>query len=152
MNLNAECDECKTAIKLAGLWTATMFLYVYADITHFVLQTGSLEDIISGAIEGVEITPLFLFGTAVLMSIPSVMIVVSLGANPRVARWLNITIGALFTLMSGSTAVVPGDTWLYYRYYNLIEAILTGLVVWVAWRWHYGQQTTSPSSSLQQLS
>ena len=147
MNPNAEFADFKTAVKLAGLWTATMFLYAYADITHFVLQTGSLEEIISGELEGVGITPLFLFGTAVLMSIPSVMIFVSLGANPRVARWLNIMIGGLFTLMSGSTVVMPGDTWLYYRYYNLIEAILTGLVVWVAWRWYHHKQTTNLSKS-----
>lgn len=147
MSPNTEFTEFKTAITLAGLWTATMFLYVYADITHFVLQTGSLEEIISGTIEDVGITALFLFGTAVLMSIPSVMIFVSLGVNPRFARWLNIVIGGLFTLMSGSTAVFPGDTWLYYRYYNLIEAILTGLVVWYAWRWHQRKLATNPSNS-----
>lgn len=147
MKPNAELANFKTAIKLAGLWTATMFLYVYADITHFVLQTGSLEEISDGSLEGVEITSLFLLGTAVLMSIPAVMIFVSLGANPRVARWLNIIIGTVFTLMSGSTAVVPGDTWLYYRYYNLIEAILTGLAIWIAWRWHYPKQTTNPSNN-----
>ena len=147
MHPNTESAEFKTAVKLAGLWTATMFLYAYADITHFVLQTGSLEEIISGAIAGVGIKPLFLFGTAILMSIPSVMIFVSLGVNSRVARWLNIVIGALFTLMSGTTTVLPGDTWLYYRYYNLIEAILTGLVVWVAWRWQHRTHTTHPSNS-----
>jgi hypothetical protein len=81
------------------------------------------------------------------MSIPSVMIFVSLGVNSRVARWLNIVSGALFTLMSGSTTVLPGDTWLYYRYYNLIEALLTGLVVWVAWRWQHLTHTTHSSNS-----
>jgi hypothetical protein len=35
-------------IKLAALWASVMFLYAYADITHFVLQPGSLEDILKG--------------------------------------------------------------------------------------------------------
>jgi hypothetical protein len=38
-------------IKLAALWTSVMFLYAYADIQHFILQTGSLEEILGGTIE-----------------------------------------------------------------------------------------------------
>ena len=136
----------KVAVKLAALWAAVMFLYAYADITHFVLQTGSLEEITNGAIAGVPISSLFLLGTAVLMSIPSVMIFLSVGLKPNVVRWIHIVVGSLFTLMSASTALLPfGGAWLYYRYYNLVEAVLTGLIVYFAWTWPKREAFTKKS-------
>jgi hypothetical protein len=71
-------------IKLAALWASVMFLYAYADITHFVLQPGSLEDILKGEIGGIEISSTFLFGSAILMTTPAIMIFLSVLLRARI--------------------------------------------------------------------
>ena len=133
---NFENPPINVKLKLAALWTALMFLYAYADIQHFVLQPGSLSEIISGSIAGAEITSLFLIGAAGLMSIPSSMIVLSVFLPAKINRWLNIIIGGIFTLLSVLVWTMPGgDTWAYYRYYNFVESIFTSLIVWSAIKW-----------------
>lgn len=136
MKKNFKNSPVNVKLKLAALWTALMFLYVYADIQHFVLQPGSLSEIISGSIAGVEITALFLVGAAVLMSIPSSMIVLSIFLSAKINRWLNIIVGSIFTVLSVIVWAIPGgDAWAYYRYYNFVESIFTSLIVWNAIKW-----------------
>ena len=122
-------------IKLAALWTAVMFLYAYADIQHFVLQPGSIAEILQGSIGGMEISPAFLFGAALLMTIPTLMIVVSVTFKANLNRWLNIIFGTVYTLVTVLTWLMPEGTLAYYYFYNVIEVILTALVVWNAWNW-----------------
>jgi hypothetical protein len=123
--------------KLAALWTAVMFLYAYNDIMHFVLQTGSQEQILSGQLGGMQLTPAFLFGAAVLMAIPSLMIFLSVALNAKVNRWVNIIFGSLYTLVTVATWLMPSDTptWAYYYFNNILEVVLTLLVVWHAVKW-----------------
>ena len=128
-------EPINVKIKLAALWTAVMFLYAYADIQHFVLQPGSIKEILEGTIGGIETTPTFLFGAALLMTIPSVMIFLSVGLNAKVNRWMNIIFGSVYTLVTIATWLMPDGTWGYYYFYNVVEIILTGLVVWHAARW-----------------
>jgi len=134
-NNTLENPKINVKIKLAALWTSVMFLYAYADIQHFVLQPGSLDEIIKGTIAGVEITSIFLVGAAVLMTIPSVMIFLSIALKPNLNRWINIIFGSIFTLLSVMTWVFPDGTWAYYIFYNVVESVLTSLVVWYAITW-----------------
>lgn len=122
-------------VKLAALWTAVMFLYAYNDIMHFVLQTGSLESLLRGELGDVQFSPVFLFGAAVLMAIPSLMIFLSVALKARANRWTNIIVGTVYTLITIATMVMPGETWAYYYFNNVIEVVLTGLVVWLAVTW-----------------
>lgn len=124
-------------VRLAALWTATMFLFAYADIQHFVLQPGSLEDLQQGTLAGITINQEFLFGAAVLMTVPALMIVASVTLRATVSRVLNIVVGAAFALISIGAIVLPseGEVWWYYRFYSLVEVILTGTVVVLAWAW-----------------
>jgi hypothetical protein len=66
------------------------------------------------------------------MSIPSVMVFLSLVLRPNLNRWLNIILGVLYTLII--LATMP-HAWMYYLYLGVVEAILTLLIVWFAWRW-----------------
>jgi len=64
-------------ILIAALWVAIMFLFIYVD--HFALfETGILEDLIAGEIAGFPITQTFLLLGMALMTIPSLMIFLSL--------------------------------------------------------------------------
>ena len=120
-------------IKISALWVAVMFLYLYADVKTFY-KSGILEQIIAGEVAGMQITQMFLLGSAILMAIPSVMIFLSLTLNDKVNRWVNIILGIIYTGVIIMTLLMPG-TWAYYIFYGIVEVVLTALIVWHAWKW-----------------
>ncbi len=121
-------------IILSALWAAVMFIYVYADIKT-LFQPEIPEQIISGIIGGMAINQSFLLSAAILMSIPPVMIVLSLTLKPGINRWVNIIVSFLHILLIIATRFVPAKVWYYYIYYQAIEAIFHSLIIWYAWRW-----------------
>ena len=127
-------DKVNVKIILAALWVAVMFIYVYADIKT-LFQPEIPEQIISGIIGGMTINQSFLFAAAILMSIPPIMILLSLILKPSVNRWVNIIVSFLHILLIIITRFVPGKIWYYYIYYQSIEAIFHLLIIWYAWRW-----------------
>jgi len=82
-------------IKLSALWAAMMFLYIYADY-QTLLQPGIIEQIIAGEVDGTKFTPAVLFGGAIFITIPSIMIFLSLALKPKVNRWANIILGIVY--------------------------------------------------------
>ncbi|MHA1945659.1 MAG: DUF6326 family protein [Candidatus Hodarchaeales archaeon] len=118
--------------KLSALWVAAMFCYLYADVLGFFVP-GSLEELIAGNAGGIPIDDIFLFASALFMIPPIVMIVLPLILEVRVNRWVNIIVGSVYTLVAivmVITASSPG-----YLVYGSVEAVLTALVVWYAWKW-----------------
>ena len=71
-----------------------MFIYVYADIKT-LFQPEIPEQIISGVMGGMTINQSFLFAAAILMSIPPIMILLSLILKPSINRWVNIIVSFL---------------------------------------------------------
>jgi hypothetical protein len=127
-------DKVNVKIILSALWVAVMFIYVYADIKT-LFQPEIPEQIISGIVGGMTINQTFLFAAALLMSIPPIMILLSLILKPSINRWVNIIVSFLHILLIIITRFVPGKIWYYYIYYQSIEAIFHSLIIWYAWRW-----------------
>ena len=127
-------DKVNVKIILSALWVAVMFIYVYADIKT-LFQPEIPEQIISGIIGGMTINQSFLFAAAILMSIPPIMILLSLILKPSINRWVNIIVSFLHIILIFITRFVPRKIWYYYIYYQSIEAIFHSLIIWYAWRW-----------------
>jgi len=53
--------------KLALLWVALMFFYIYNDLLSF-FQPGHVAELVEGQLGGVQFTQTLLFGSAVLIS------------------------------------------------------------------------------------
>ena len=122
-------------VKLALLWVALMFLYIYNDIFS-MYQPGHLEDLVDGHLEGVKFTQSLLFGAAILMAVPGFMVLLSLTLKARANRLVNIIIGILqILILIGTQFVGEGETWYYWRFYELLEAIFLALIIWTAWKW-----------------
>ncbi|MEH6514855.1 MAG: DUF6326 family protein, partial [Maribacter arcticus] len=82
-------------IKLAALWTALMFLYVYADF--FQLMTPKkLEKMIDLQTPMGPTSPEILVIFSVILIIPSLMIFLSVFLKTQINKWLNICIAALY--------------------------------------------------------
>jgi hypothetical protein len=127
-------EKVNVKILLAALWIAVMFIYVYADIKT-LFQPEIPQQIISGIVGGMTINQSFLFAAAILMSIPPIMIILSLVLKPGINRWVNIIVSFLHILLIILTRFVPAKIWYYYIYYQSIEAIIHSLIIWYAWRW-----------------
>ena len=119
-------------LKLAGLWTSLMFLYIYVD--YFGLyQPGNLQDMLKGNIGPLgPTTQGVLLGTSLLMAVPSLMIFLSLVMRPMLSRVLNILLGLVYAIIMLVT--MPG-AWTFYLVMGTIEIALSLLIVWHAWKW-----------------
>ena len=118
-------------IKLSALWASVMLCYIYVD--YFGLYVpGALQGMLKGKMGPLgPTTQGVLLGTSLMMAIPCVMIFLSVALAPNLNRWLNITFGAIYTLIILGTMW----DWAFYIFFGVIEVVLTGLVVWYAWNW-----------------
>jgi hypothetical protein len=118
--------------KLSALWVAVMFLFIYVD--YFSLyEPGVIEDIMAGIVWKFDITQTWAFSAMVLMTIPTLMIFLSLALAAKANRWTNIIVGALyFVVVVGN---VIGETWAFYILGTVVELVLLALIVGYAWRW-----------------
>ena len=120
-------------VKLSLLWLFAMLNYIYADIMT-VMDSTVLNELLTGVVGGMEITPTFLFFGAILMEIPIAMVFLSLFLKYNVNRWANIVAGSIKTLVVFATLFVGIPT-SYYAFFAIIEIITTSSIVYLAWRW-----------------
>ena len=120
-------------IKLAALWTALMFLYTYGDILGFYTP-GNLDQLISGEIEGIQLTEGLLIVNAVWMAIQSVMIFLSVALKATVNRWANLILG-VFAVVVLVAATYAGGIDIRYAIQVSVELLLIALILWYAWKW-----------------
>ena len=122
-------------IKLAFMWTALMFFYIYNDILSF-FQPGHVADLVEGQLEGVVFNQAFLVGAAALMALPGLMVILSVVLKARPNRIVNIVFGIFHILvLAGTQFVGESAVWIYWRMYEVIEGILLVLIIVTAWRW-----------------
>ncbi len=121
-----------TKVMLAAMWSSLMFLYVYGD--YFNMYTpGKIEAMSAGRMGPLgAASESVLLGVAMMMAIPSLMIVLSLLLAPVIGKWLNVLVGLAYTGILALT--LPGAP-LFYLAYGGIEIALTLLITWTALRW-----------------
>jgi TRAP-type C4-dicarboxylate transport system permease small subunit len=79
---------------------------------------------------------MLLFIASIIMTIPPLMIALSVLLKPKINRLLNIIFGILFTLMMVLIAIGSLTPWyIFYVFLAIVEALLTFMVVWNAWKW-----------------
>lgn len=130
----APLDDARAPTRslLSALWIAVMFLYVYVDIVA-LFKPGTVEGILNGRVWTFDVTQTWALGALALMTVPTLMVVLSLTLRAAAARWANVVVAALFALVSIGNAI--GETWLFYWFGALTEAALLLLVVRIAWTW-----------------
>jgi len=133
-----ETTKIDVRIKLSALWIAEMFCYLFGAVWDNY-KPGVLEELIAGEIDGIAITQEVLFGNAVMMAIPSVMVFMSLILKAKVNRLANIILSIFFTgviLITYAYYYVSGvNTWVYSYVFTITEIMLYALIVWHAWKW-----------------
>jgi hypothetical protein len=119
-------------VKLAALWAAAFGCYVYGDLlSHWVPGAQARMDAGEMGPLG-TVTPGLLAGIGVFMSLPALMIALSLILPAQWSRTLNVIAGVMYTLMvAGSLLSAPP----FYLYLSGVAVILTASIALVAWRW-----------------
>jgi hypothetical protein len=118
--------------KLSILWATVMFIYIYVDIFRF-FQPGELENILAGKVWIFEITQTWALSAMIMMTIPSLMVFLSLTLKAKANRWTNIIMGILHIAIAIGNVI--GETWAYYIFGGVVEVVLLSLIVWNAWKW-----------------
>ncbi|HVF61843.1 MAG TPA: DUF6326 family protein [Thermoanaerobaculia bacterium] len=124
--------EIPVRLKLSALWTSVMFCYIYGDY-FWLYAPGKLQEILAGRMEPLgQVTEGVLLGTTVSMTIPSLMIFLSLVLRRTPNRWLNIVFGIVYSLF---VLITMQGAWAFYLFLGTVDIALTLLIVWYAWRW-----------------
>lgn len=119
---------------LSTLWIFVLFNYLYCDVLSN-MEAQTLNGLLTGHVAGMDITPVFMLGAAILMEIPILMVLLSRILPYRGNRWANIIAGLIMTSVQiGSLFVGTGPS-LHYSFYSAIEITCTAAIVWLAWRW-----------------
>lgn len=124
--------EVNVKLKLAALWTSFMFLYIYVDYFHLYMP-GSIEEIMAGKMFVFDITQVALLIGLASVTIPALMIFLSVALAAKVNRWTNIIVAAVyipFTLFN-----LAGESWVHMAFGAVVEVVLLLLVISYAWKW-----------------
>ena len=119
-------------LKLAALWASFMFLYIYVDYFHLYMP-GQIEDIQSGKVFKFDITQGFLLGALASVTIPALMIFLSVALSAKVNRWANIIIAVVY--IPFSLFNLAGETWMHMVFAAVVEVVLLCLIIRYAWKW-----------------
>lgn len=124
--------EVNVKLKLAALWSSLMFLYIYVDYFHLYMP-GSIKEIMAGKMFVFDITQVALLIGLASVTIPALMIFLSVALSAKANRWTNIIVAAVyipFTLFN-----LAGEAWVHMVFGAVVEVVLLYLIISYAWKW-----------------
>ena len=149
MNINKKTIETKDGkVILSTLWIFAMLNYLYCDIIA-LMDPDLLNQFLTGNVGGIHMTQAFLLQAAILMEIPTAMVLLSRVLKHGANRWANMIAGTIMTAVQFSTLFIGSSPTLYYTFFSIIEIACTSLIVWYAWKWpnpeHHPNVTAQPA-------
>ncbi len=120
-------------IKLSLLWVSLTLCYLYGDYFELYVPNKT-NGLLTG--ENILNSPLKLFIAAFSLSIPAIMVLLSILLKPSINRILNIVFGSFFTIIMILIAFTSFAPWrAFYVFLAVIESIITSLIVYNAFNW-----------------
>ena len=134
INMTTELEDMKINVKmkLASLWASLMFLYIYVDYFHLYMP-GKIRDILAGKVYVFDISQVFLLIALASVTIPALMIFLSVALSAKVNRRTNIIVAAVYipyTLFN-----LAGEAWVHMVFGAVVETVLLLLIIRFAWKW-----------------
>lgn len=106
-----EVQPIPVRAKLAAAWTSFMFLYAYVDILNF-FTPGVIEDLLEGKVFKFELSQTYSTTALILVSVPILMIALSMTLPARANRITNLVVATLYVPVTAFNAL--GESWLYF--------------------------------------
>jgi len=128
-----EDHKINIRLVLSALWTAVMFCYIYGDYFELYVPK-KVEGLLNG--QNMLDSPMKLLVATIILTIPALMIFLSLLLNSQLTKWLNIGVGLFFTFFTLLVGISAMTEWrAFYVFLSFLESILTTIVVVKAWSW-----------------
>ncbi len=123
---------CKRDV-ISTLWIFATLNYIYCDV--FSLHHGpNLQNLLTGNVDGFEISQEFLLAFSVVMELPMLMIVLTKVLPIKVNRVLNCLAALFMSCVQLWTLYLGGNT-LHYMFFSAVEIATTFLIFFVALKW-----------------
>ena len=119
-------------LKLAMLWVSLMFLIIYLDYFHLYMPS-TIKDIQTGRVFVFDITQGFLMSALFSVTIPALMIFLSVALPAKVNRWTNIILATMYIPYMFFN--LAGVAWMHMVFGAVVEIILFCLIIRYAWKW-----------------
>lgn len=133
MEIRPEDYKVNIRIKLSALWTSIMFCYIYGDYFELYVPQ-KVEGLLNG--QNMLDSPAKLFSATFILTIPALMISMSMVLKHGLAKWLNVGVGVFFTLFTLLVGISSMTEWrTFYVFLSFLESVLTAIVVIMAWSW-----------------
>jgi hypothetical protein len=129
-----ELQDINVSVKLriATLWASFMFLYAYVDYFHLYMP-GSIKDILAGKVFVFDISYIFLLIAMILVTIPTLMIFLSVALPAKINRLTNIIVATVF--IPYMLFNLAGEAWLHMYFAAVAEVVLLCLIICSALKW-----------------
>ncbi|HEX6303072.1 MAG TPA: DUF6326 family protein [Anaerolineales bacterium] len=130
MDINLKTITMDVKAKLSTAWLFVLLNVIFRDI-HESISPAHLEEVMTGTVNGIQITEELLLLGAVLVEIPIAMVLLSRILNYRANRWANMIAGVLTILVVLSSVPADFDD----IFFMIIEIVSLLLIIWYAWKW-----------------
>ncbi len=116
-------------IILSALWVSLMFVFQQGDMLRIYSGDYKAGDLVFGKAMSPEMVWLV---SAITMTIPVVMIILSLTLKYPAIRWVSIVVSIIVVVFNLFGLPYPGA---YDNFLIIVSFVFNALIVWYAWKW-----------------
>ncbi len=129
-NTDKKMGGMNTKTLLSTLWIFILLNIIFRDL-HEVISPGFLTEALTGYVNGQQITEELIFIGALIVEVPTVMVLLSRLLKYKINRWANI-VASVITIAVVLSAVpkLPADI-----FFAAIEIIALLAIIRIAWKW-----------------
>lgn len=123
-------------LQLSIFWITLLIFYIYGDL-FYTWEPDHLKGLLQGETDNGKTTPMSLVAASIFITIPSLMILLSIILKAKINRLLNIIVGGLYSMAVILVLALFSYPPIMYFFVFLsgIEIAITLLIVYVAWKW-----------------
>ena len=138
---NEKIISVEMKAKLSALWIFVLLNIIFRDI-HEIFRPGMLEEMMTGVVNGNQITEGLMLIGGIMIEIPIVMVPFTWLLKDGLNRWAHIVAGA-FTIVS---VIVAGPADLDDMFFATVEIVALVTIIWFAWKWQMPKQAEPVTS------
>lgn len=131
MDIQQKLSTMERKATLSSLWIFVLLNMIFRDI-HELVSPGLLEEMMTGIVNGTQVTDELLLLGGIMAEVGIVMVVLARVLKVRANRWANIIVGAISIILVVSNNTAPD---LDDMFFAAIEVIALAVIIWYAWTW-----------------
>ncbi len=130
MDTNQMLNLIHMKAKFSALWIFVLLNIIFRDI-HELFRPGFLAEMMTGTVNGVQLTEETMLMAGILLEIPILMVVLPWILPYRINRWANIIVGIIGLMFIATTDRHDLDD----MFFAAVEVVTALIIIWLAWTW-----------------